>query len=115
VNVVYIVGVWAVEGVVVVVGGVGSYKSGEVSVVMDVQYGGVVLDEGVREEVVIACVSYAMSRDRVTDARRCCGVCSTLCDLCVGRRVRCEEPVVVFEYYQLIFALSMSIVGDFFW
>ncbi len=35
--------VWVVKGVVIVVGGIGGYKSGKVGVVVDIEYGRVIV------------------------------------------------------------------------
>ena len=68
VDVIYSVGVRVVERVVLVVGGVDSYKCGEVGVVMYVEYSGVVV-ERMREEVVITCIAYGVSPYGAADTR----------------------------------------------
>jgi hypothetical protein len=54
-----------------VVGGGGSYNSGEVRGVMDVEYGCVIV-EGVREKIILTCVSYGVSPDGAADTRFLC-------------------------------------------
>jgi hypothetical protein len=84
---------WVVERVVVVVGSVGSYKSGIMRVVMDVEYCCIVV-EGVIEVVVITCVSYGVTPCGAADTHCCFGVCSVLCDPCARRRMRCEDSLL---------------------
>ena len=47
-----------------------------------------------REVVVVAGVAYGVSPDGAAYARRCCDVCSVLCDRVVGRGVCSENSLL---------------------
>ena len=79
--------------VIIVVRGVGGYESGVVEVVVDIEYGGIVV-HWVWEVVVVAGVSYGVSLDGAAHAHQCRCVCSVLRDRVVGWWV-CREHILL--------------------
>ena len=71
------------KGVVVVVRSVGGDEGGVMEVVVDVEYGGVVV-KWVWEVVIVAGVSYGVSPDAAAHAHRGCYVCVILCERVCG-------------------------------
>ena len=82
-----------VKGVVVVVRGVGGYAGGAVEVVVDIEYG-VVVVQWVWEVVVAAGVSYGVSLDGAAHTHRCCNACMVLRDRVGGWRVGLENSLL---------------------